>query len=78
MLCALDDAVEVLTDLIWSSRVLLITPSHIWKWLYLSVFLFNDTIKRNTGKYNLPHIRDGVLFNTPEFQIKHQQELLQH
>ena len=39
----------------------------------------NDpTLDRNIGKYNLPHIWDGVLANNSELQIKHQWELPQH
>ena len=34
----------------------------------------NLTLKRNIGRYNLPHIWDGVLVNTPELQIKNQWE----
>ena len=29
----------------------------------------NPTLNRNVGKYNLPHIWDKVLFNTPELKI---------
>ena len=29
----------------------------------------NPTLKRNLGKYNLHHIWDGVLFNTPGLRI---------
>ena len=38
----------------------------------------NLALNRNIGKYNLPHIWDGVLINTPELQIKLQQEDPQH
>ena len=30
----------------------------------------NPVLNRNTGKYNLPLIWDGVLFNTPELKAK--------
>ena len=36
--------------------------------------LKNPTPNKNIGKYNLPHIRDGVLFNTPELRMKNWQE----
>ena len=35
----------------------------------------NPTLNRNIGKYNMPHICDGVLFNTPECRMKNKQEL---
>ena len=34
----------------------------------------NPTLNRSMGKYNLQHIWDGMLFNTPELRIKNQQE----
>ena len=37
----------------------------------------NLTINRSIGKYNLPHVWDNILANTPELQIKHQQEQYQ-
>ena len=38
----------------------------------------NPTLNKNIGKYNLPHIWDGVTVNTSELQIKQQLELSTH
>ena len=36
------------------------------------------TLNGNIGKYNLPHIWDGILINTPEHQFRHLQEHKEH
>ena len=43
---------------------------------YESIFIRvnNPTLKRNIGKYNLPHICDIVLFNTLELKDNTKQE----
>ena len=38
---------------------------------YMQIRVNNPTSTRNIGKYNLPHIWDGVMANTSELRIKH-------
>ena len=38
----------------------------------------NPTLKRNIGKFNLPHIWDRVLLNTPGLTLKRHVEAVWH
>ena len=46
-------------------------PSHLSRYIKESIFIRvnNPTLNNNVGKFNLPHIWDRVLINTPGLKL---------